>query len=210
MIELDPATVIYITHPQVEIDAAVAPPDWGLSAIGSARVAHLAQRLTILKPTGKAAVIASAERKAVETAAPLAAALGALVSCRPDTHENDRSSTGYLLPDAFEAQADAFFAKPSQSVRGWERAIDAQARIQREVQAVEQDYPDSALVFCGHGAVGTLLYCALRGVAIDRRWDQSAGGGNWFAYDRHSRQVLGHWAPIETLFAGQRAGCEKR
>ena len=44
-------------------------------------------------------------------------------------HENDRSATGYLPPDRFEAVADRFFAEPETSVLGWERAVDAQARI---------------------------------------------------------------------------------
>ena len=41
-------------------------------------------------------------------------------------HENDRSATGYLPPNQFEAMADRFFAEPQASVLGWERAVDAQ------------------------------------------------------------------------------------
>ncbi|MFS4582070.1 histidine phosphatase family protein [Phaeobacter sp. C3_T13_0] len=200
---LDPSVVLYITHPQVVVDASIAVPDWSLSPIGEDRVAELARRVATLQSSCKAAVITSAERKAVETATPLATALGVDVEQRPSMHENDRSSTGFLPPAAFEAQADAFFASPSQSVLGWERAVDAQNRILGEVLAAEQEYPDHALILCGHGAVGSLLYCALAEVAIDRRWDQPAGGGgNWFAYDRQSRRVLGHWSPIECLFSG--------
>ncbi len=206
----DPGTVLYISHPQVTVDATVAVPDWGLSDVGALRVAELAQRFARLQMAGKAAVISSAERKAVETAAPLAAALGAAVDQRRGLHENDRTSTGYLPVAAFEEQADAFFASPLQSVRGWERAVDAQDRILREICALEADYPDSALIICGHGAVGTLLFCALAGVEIDRRWDQPAGGGNWFAFDRYSRKPFDHWAPIETLFADGATGCGKQ
>lgn len=36
--------------------------------------------------------------------------------------ENDRSSTGFLPPEEFEVVADAFFAQPGVSVRGWETA----------------------------------------------------------------------------------------
>jgi hypothetical protein len=51
-------------------------------------------------------------------------------------HENDRSATCFLEPNEFEAVADQFFAQSLVSVRGWERAIDAQFRIVREVEAV--------------------------------------------------------------------------
>ena len=38
------AQVLYLTHPEVGIDPAVAVPDWRLSAHGAARVADLAKR----------------------------------------------------------------------------------------------------------------------------------------------------------------------
>jgi broad specificity phosphatase PhoE len=49
--------------------------------------------------------------------------------------------------------------------------------------------PDIAIV--GHGGTGTLLYCHLAALPIDRRYDQPATyGGNWFAFDRASRKLL--------------------
>ena len=48
--------------------------------------------------------------------------------------ENDRSSTGYIAPPEFWQVVDAFFANPTQSIRGWERAIDAQTRIVNAVR----------------------------------------------------------------------------
>jgi broad specificity phosphatase PhoE len=81
--------------------------------------------------------------------------------------ENDRSATGFLPPEEFERVADQFFANPETSIRGWERAIDAQTRIVRAVERIESKGP-TAIV--SHGAVGTLLYCHLAGKPIDRRW----------------------------------------
>ena len=51
-------------------------------------------------------------------------------------HENDRSATGYLTQAEFQATADHFFAEPEVSARRWERAVDAQAGIVREAEAV--------------------------------------------------------------------------
>ena len=53
-----------------------------------------------------------------------------------DLGENNRSATGFLPPAEFEKVADAFFANPEESVRGWERAIDAQRRIREAVDRI--------------------------------------------------------------------------
>lgn len=186
--------VRYLTHPQVRIDPAVPVPLWGLSAEGRARTEALARARWL---TGTTRVVASAESKAQETAAVLAAALGVAVETRAAMHENDRSATGFLPPDAFEAVADAFFAQPETSVRGWERAVDAQARILGEFEAVLADETSGDILFVGHGAVGTLLYCHYAGLAIDRAHDQPAGGGHYFSLLRQDRRVLHPWRRME-------------
>ena len=115
-------------------------------------------------------------------------------------HENDRSATGYLKPDAFERMADAFFARPMENVSGWERAVDAQARIVGAVEAVLAGaLPAGDVLFVGHGAVGTLLMCHLMGAPISRAHDQPAGGGNVVAFDRDTRALLHGWRPLEAM-----------
>lgn len=189
--------VIYLTHPEVKIDPVIAVTDWRLSGKGKARVAALAGRLRGLQG---ALVVSSQERKALETAAPLAAAAGCEVTVRPGLHENDRSATGFLPGAEFETAADAFFANPETSVRGWERAADAQARILAELRTVMAQHVDRDLIVAGHGAVGTLLYCHLAGLTIDRKWDQP-GCGHWFGIDAETGRPLAHWAPMESLTA---------
>ena len=189
------ATVFYLTHPQVAIDPAVPVPRWGLSALGRSRAASAAAAGWA---RGIARIVASEETKAIETAAIVAAALGLVSETRPELHENDRSATGFLPPPEFEAVADRFFAEPNLSVRGWERAVDAQERIVAAVDAVlAEPGPPGDLLLVGHGGVGTLLYCRLAGLAIDRRHDQPAGGGNVFAFDRAGRAVRWGWRPAD-------------
>ena len=113
--------------------------------------------------------------------------------------EHDRSATGFVLPQEFEALADACFAEPERSVRGWETAADAQQRIVRAVDRVLERArlvpgatEDGSVVIAAHGGVGTLLQCALRGVAIDRRFDQP-GQGSWYSVDTCTQQVVHGW-----------------
>lgn len=187
----------YLTHPQVRIDPDVPVPDWGLSETGLAR-AQLAAAAQVF--SGLVKVFSSGERKAVETARLIAEARNLAVTILPRTHENDRTATGFLPPDEFETVADAFFARPEESIRGWERASDAQHRIVSEAEPLlEIAAREGDVLMVGHGAVGTLLYCHLAGKPISRTHDQPAGGGHLFAYDPTSRRILCTWTPIEAL-----------
>lgn len=190
----------YLTHPQVAIDPAVPVPRWGLSDVGRAR-ARRAAGLAWLD--GVRRIVASQETKAIETAEILAEARGLTVEIRPGLHENDRSATGWLPPPEFEATADRFFAEPETSVRGWERAVDVAARVTAAVEAAlaEASGPGDVL-FVGHGAAGTLLWCRLVGLPIDRRHDQPAGGGHRFAFDLALRRPLHPWRPFDLRTPG--------
>jgi broad specificity phosphatase PhoE len=187
-------TAYYITHPQVRIDANIPLPEWGLSEIGRARALAMLEQPWV---SSIRRIVSSAERKAIETAEILAKHLGLAVEVREAMHENDRSATGFLPPPEFEAVADQFFANPHKSIRGWERAIDAQQRIVSEVEAALGAADTGDVAFVGHGGVGTLLLLSLSNREISREADQPAGGGNFFAYDVGARRVVHGWRPID-------------
>jgi|SRR5262245_12486441 len=189
--------VRYLTHPQVQIDPSLPVQSWHLSAVGAARVQALTTAGWL---AGTTLVVSSAEQKALETAQSIAAALDVSLEIRPETHENDRSATGFLPPVEFESVANEFFANPYQSIRGWERAIDAQARIVRETEAVLNRQHEGDVLFIGHGAVGTLLLCHYSNVAISRTHDQPSGGGCYFTMTKANRRVLHSWRRMEDGF----------
>ncbi|OSQ47576.1 histidine phosphatase family protein [Marivita geojedonensis] len=170
--------LIFITHPEVVVDPKREVTDWSLSETGRARVARFAASALLVNVTR---VWSSAERKAQETADILSAYHGLTVRIEPDLGENDRSATGFLPPQDFEAAADAFFAAPDQSHLGWETARDAQTRITSAVRRICADHVDGDLALVSHGAVGTLLLCALSGLPIDRAHDQPHQGHYWAA-----------------------------
>jgi broad specificity phosphatase PhoE len=193
------ATVFFITHPDVLIDPAVPVPEWPLNARGVERMhAMLSQRWV----TGIVHVASSTERKAIDGAAILATQLGLRPVTHPGLGENDRSSTGYLAKQEFEAMADAFFAHPEQSVAGWERAVDAQVRIVAAMRDVLRAAPAGDVAVVAHGGVGALLLCHLLDLAISRAADQPAGsGGHVLAFDRASWTIRHSWRPIDDLTA---------
>jgi broad specificity phosphatase PhoE len=140
-------------------------------------------------------VYCSAEQKAIDGAAILAEHLSLPFHEVEALGENDRSATGFLPPDEFERVADQFFAAPDESVRGWERAVDAQARIVRAVEQIAlEDKTGGTIAIVSHGAVGTLLYCHLAGEPIARRWDQPPnGGGNYYRFTLSPRAAHFWW-----------------
>ncbi len=180
--------MIFVSHPEVVIDPAVPVPRWHLSELGIARMRRFAAGLA--RP---GAVWASTETKAIEAAGIVAARFGLGVQVHAGLDENDRSATGYLPPEEFQAAADRFFAHPDLSFRGWERARDAQRRVVAawsEITAMTQD-----AVLVGHGGTGTLLWCHLTGHTIDRRFDAPRQGCMW----RWSPDsVSDGWAPLPT------------
>lgn len=187
---------VYITHPQVRIDPTVPVPRWGLSDIGRQR-AEKAALLPWAQKLGR--IVSSDETKAIETAEILAAPSDVSIMLAPDTHENDRSATGFLAPPEFEAAADWFFANSTKSFKGWETAADAQARIAAAFDRILSDHnPDMPIAFVGHGGVGTLLMCHLRQIPISRSKDQPGGGGNLFRFSLADRAISCDWTPMET------------
>lgn len=195
---------LYVTHPQVIMDANVPVPLWCLSPLGRARAEAFAARGVV--PVG-AMIFSSRETKAMELADILAEPNGALVLSDHLMGENDRVATGFLPPALFEATADRFFAEPHASVDGWERAEDAQRRIVDTVATAMASVPAGVpAVFCGHGAVGTLLKCHVAGRPISRSEDQShhadRGGGNCFSFHLEAMTLGCEWTSIEDFAPG--------
>ena len=190
-------TFYLITHPNVVISRDVPVPRWPLSELGRQRM-----RAGLAQPWVRevTSVYCSTEQKAIDGADILSAHLGIGFEKVEELVENDRSATGFLPPDEFERVADQFFGAPEKSVRGWERAVDAQARIVRAVQMIfETDKTAGAIAIVSHGAVGTLLYCHLAGEPIARRWDQPPnGGGNFYGFTLSPRAVHSWWRAIDT------------
>ena len=192
---MDGSVVWFLTHPEVAVDPEVEVAQWGLSAVGRARATALRGAPFLARATS---VWSSTERKAAETADLIAEA--STRHTRADLGENDRTATGFLEPAEFERIADAFFAHPDESIRGWASARSEQARIIAAVDTVlaSPDAGDGDVVIVSHGGVGTLLLCHLLGRQIDRSLDQP-GQGHAYSFDRTTRAVRFTWRPLEAL-----------
>lgn len=184
--------LLIITHPEVVVDPNIPVRDWCLNETGRHRAALFARSDQMASVTH---IWSSAETKARETAGILAQPRDLPIAVDARLGENDRSATGFLPPPLFEAAADAFFANPETSSKGWETARAAQARIVRAVLDITAPHKDGDLAIVTHGAVGNLLYCHLCGLEIDRAHDQPGQGHYWTA-DLASLRPDHGWRPI--------------
>ncbi|MEZ5229770.1 MAG: histidine phosphatase family protein [Acidimicrobiales bacterium] len=79
-----------------------------------------------------------------------------------------------------------------------ERAIDAQQRIAHGPEdLLASNEGDGDIAVIGHGGVGTLWYCHLTGVPIDRDHDQP-GQGHYYTIDLTTRSVAYTWRDRST------------
>lgn len=188
--------VYFITHPDVVVDPAVPVPRWPLSPGGLERMRRLLSAPWIAELT---AVFSSDEQKAIDGARVIAEYRGLVWEELADLGENDRSSTGFLPVAEFQTTADAFFARPEESIRGWECAIDAQRRIVAAVAgAAARAAGDGPVAVVSHGGVGTLLLCHVLGVPISRSREQPGKtGGNYFSFDVPPPRLVHGWTPID-------------
>ena len=126
----------------------------------------------------------------------LATALGLPVVVDEDLRENDRSATGFLPPEEFDAVAELFFRAPTRSTCGWETAQAAQQRMVSAVTRCLDRSPDGDVAVVAHGAVGTLLWCHLADEPVDRRHDQP-GQGSWYSVDVDTMRPLSPWRRLQ-------------
>jgi broad specificity phosphatase PhoE len=188
--------IYFITHPDVVIDPSIPVPQWPLSERGRSRMRRLLSRDWI---PHIAAIYCSTERKAIDGAAILSKTTGIPCHRVAALGENDRSATGYLPKAEFEATVDAFFAQPHESIRGWERAVAAQARIVGALQHIECTTPGSGpIVVVSHGGVGALLLCHLKRLPISRQEEQpGTSGGCYFLFQGPEGTLVHGWTPID-------------
>jgi broad specificity phosphatase PhoE len=193
------ASLIFITHPEVVIDPHQPITEWPLNPSGRARMGLF---VDLLAGRNVTAVYASTECKATDGAAIVAERMGLSYRTHEDLGENDRSSTGFIAPPEFWEVVREFFGRPHESIRGWERAIDAQTRIVNAVSRIlRKDETSGDMVIVSHGAVGCLLTAHLQAVEIGQESrPQHPGGGCFIVIDRESFTLMQDWRAIEDGF----------
>jgi broad specificity phosphatase PhoE len=155
-----------VRHSLPDVARAVEPSQWGLGDEGRRRARLLAARLPSI-----GALFSSEERRALETAAIVGAALNLVPVVRSGLHEHERSSAGWLEDGDFRSAIDDFFRTPGDLVFGSESADEAYHRINRALSALMAARQDDVAVV-GHGTVIALYAGRATGVNPYELWSR--------------------------------------
>lgn len=190
--------ILYLSHPEVNIDPQVSAYEWELSEQGRRRLRAATRRGW---PGRGWRLIASPEVKAQQTAEILSQAFALPLHTHPEMGAVDRRATGYVPQDQYDKLTSALFARPADGPVGWESADIASSRIMKCFQEVLAEVSDD-MIFVGHGAVGSFLWCALTKTPITRAARQRRGGSFWAGdYDSAGFKPTHGWQALETASA---------
>lgn len=140
--------LIVIKHARPEQVEGVPSDQWVLSGEGREACGRLAE---VVRPHEPAAIVASTEPKAEETARLLGESLGVAVETAPELHEHDRTGVPLMPTREFISLMALFFRQPSRLVLGNETADRMAGRFQRAIDAVLREHPSGNLAVVSHG-----------------------------------------------------------
>lgn len=153
------STLVLIRHAQVVRDPALPVHMWQLSSEGQAAARRIAAEPAL---RGVDRFFASTEPKALATARALAG--DRPVEVASGLHELDRSAARWFdRIEEYKGMVLEILARPEESVRGCEPAIEAQQRIVSAVEGLLAAHPGRRLAVVSHGIVLTLYLSHLLG-----------------------------------------------
>ena len=160
--------LVLVKHSLPEIEPDKPASAWRLGAVGRRRREALAVGLGDFSPEE---IWSSREPKAVETADPVAGALGVPVRVADGLEEHHRDNVSLLPEDDFEEMVERLFCNPDQLVFGTETADQARDRMAAAIgRVINAGQADSIVVT--HGTVIALFVASvadLRPVHLWRR-----------------------------------------
>lgn len=171
-------TIIIVRHGQSEANASGRSGNAGtwLTQQGQGDASRAARNIIREHGHRDLAVVSSPYRRARQTAAPLARALGVKVQVQPGVHERDlghlvhvpadrwADEPGYLKPGTMQVDPD-YKPKNGESLK------DVQKRAVKGLHDAIRKNPGKAIVLFTHGHTARALEAHLRGT-----WE---GGSNW-------------------------------
>jgi len=156
----------FITHPEVIIDPNLPISLWDYSERGAARLEKILKKIWIKSVE---TIYSSDEPRATKAAQLIADQLGYRLHVLEELGDVNRSSTGTVPHQEYTGLMDNFYNAPEKSVRGWEKALDAQKRILLGIDKILALSPSSRFIaLVSHTNMANLLLCKIKGIPIER------------------------------------------
>ena len=143
--------VILVRHAEPQIETEIPASAWSLTTRGESATRRLVPRIAALRPS---TIIASPERKALQTAGLLAEGLE--ISLQQDERFSEQGADiGDFYPDyaQFRAIVEQHFNRPEEVVFRGESASSAAARFANGIAAVRESSRTGTPVIVSHGRI---------------------------------------------------------
>lgn len=168
-------TFYFLRHGHTKVDKALSVSQWVLSDRGEEQAKKLAQE-EVFK--GIDIIISSTEKKAYQTAKPIADALGKEIMQVEEICELDRDKGEFVGPEEYEERVKLCLEHPDESIHNWETANHALERFSKKVSELDKKYENKKILIVGHGFTINLYFAKLLGI-LDQGYERL--GTNDFA-----------------------------
>lgn len=182
--------LIYITHPEVIIDADIDIDSWQISSLGWDRIQNLLL-LDFWHIVEK--VYTSTEPKAYAIAEEIKKEKGIGFEKIHDFREIDRSSTGMITPISKYMQVvRSSYENPLSQIKGWESLNSVMLRNSKIVEKLKVKHLRKTIVIIGHGCAGTTIKCHIKKISPSFQEDPQRTGC-YFVADLETNTIINDW-----------------
>lgn len=182
--------LIYITHPEVEIDHEIPIDQWKISDKGMGSISRLLE-LNIGDKVTK--VYTSQEYKAYVVAEKLAEKYNVEFEKIAELGEADRSSTGTISPpEEYMKVVMSAYDNLALGVRGWESHLEMMLRNAKIIETLRREHKGESIIIVGHGGAGTTVKCFVKRVLPSFAEDPQKTGC-YFIADLDKWEILEDW-----------------
>ncbi len=183
--------LIYITHPEVIINPAIAIDEWVLSPLGWDRVEKLLA-LKFWQEVEK--VYTSSEPKAYMIGEKVSKKYGIELEKISDLREIDRSATGIISPLSDYMQVvQLSYENIKEMAKGWESISNVMLRNSNAVEMLKTKYNGKTFVIIGHGCAGTTIKCHIKKVNPTFQEDPQKTGC-YFIANLDTNEIIQDWS----------------
>jgi len=152
-------TFVFLRHAATKKDGDIPVSEWVLTEEGEKCALRLLEVEYLLDFD---VIITSTEKKAYQTAKPLADNLGKEIIQIKELSELDRDSGELMTKEEYDNMKVKIFEDMNYTDFGWETCNHALDRFKKAVDEIEEKYDGKKILIVAHGTVMTLYFVFLQ------------------------------------------------
>ena len=154
-------TFYFLRHAKTKVDRNLLISEWKLTEDGKTNAQVLADSGVFDEITK---IYASTEKKAIDTALPVANRLKLEIETVADLRELDRDKGGVFEPELYEKVVHDAYQNQSESTHDWETADHARERFNLAVEKIDQENEGKKILIVGHGGTINMYFAEALGL----------------------------------------------